>query len=108
MFTWFAPDNSNADLTRSASVPQPVSVGPGIEGTATLTREGVFTGTISAHPTMKSGWKLMGVTRPENMESNPVQCPYEYDEIGAVLTIRCDDASQGVIFSATGVFPKLP
>lgn len=108
MFTWFAPDNSNADLALTASVPQPATVGPGIEGTVALTKEGTFTGTISAHPNMKSGWKLMGVTRPDSMESNPVPCPYEYDEAGAVLTIRCDDVSQGVIFSASGVFPKLP
>jgi alpha-glucosidase (family GH31 glycosyl hydrolase) len=108
VFTWFAPDNSNGDLTRYASVPQPASIGPGIEGTASLSKDGVFTGTISAHPDMKSGWKLMGVTRPVNMESNPVQCPYDYDEAGAVLTIRCEDVTQGVVFSATGVFPKLP
>jgi alpha-glucosidase (family GH31 glycosyl hydrolase) len=114
VFTWFAPDPSSSSsppspLSRTASVPQPASQGPGLVGTVTLSEEGVFVGTLSAHTRMKSGWKLLGVTRPEGTETTPAAapCSSEYDEESATLTILCADLSQGVIFSASGVFPKL-
>ena len=105
MFTWFAPDSSEETLNRQASVPQPLTIGPGIIGTASLTSEGVFTGTITAHPSMKSGWKLVGVSRPSSADNI---CPFEYDDVTATLTVRCEDVTQGVIFTANGVFPKIP
>jgi alpha-glucosidase (family GH31 glycosyl hydrolase) len=115
IFTWFAPDPATGagagtdtdPLQRSASVPQPASIGPGLVGTTALTQAGAFTGTLSAHPDMKSGWKLLGVTRPEATSSSPVElsCAWEYDEGGAALTVLCPDLSQGVIFTASGVFP---
>jgi hypothetical protein len=105
VFTWFAPDNSATDLTRSARVPQPASIGPGIEGTASLSKEGIFTGTVSAHPAMQSGFKVLGVSRPESKTVDPAVCSFEYVEESATLSVSCSDTSQGVIVSATGVFP---
>ena len=112
IFTWFAPlrpdGASEADLLRVASVPQPETVGPGLQGTATLSGEGTFTGTITAHPSMKSGWKLLGVTAPESVEFSPASaCSYEYHSDHVTLHINCPDMSAGVIVTVTGLSSQM-
>lgn len=108
LFTWFCPDASTTALTCSATVREPASVGNGMVGTTSLSVEGVFTGSISAHLDNKQpvGFHLIGVTGPTAVTTLPAEagCGWEFDPVGSTLNIECSDLSQGVTVEATGVF----
>jgi len=103
LFTWFAPVGP-AD-TVSAEVRE--YEGSGLIGTATLSAEGVFSGSISSHETRSGGFAIYGITEPENVEVEQtklsVPCTHVYLEKETKLTVRCSSLNGGVKVTATGM-----
>lgn len=107
LFTWFCPDvTENGEInTKTTTVREPESSGPGLESTAVL-QGSVFSGTITAHSgSKKAGFALIGVSRPTSITSTPANsCELKYEETTQVATIVCDIAL-GVEVTLEGVEP---
>jgi hypothetical protein len=107
LFTWFAP---GVDSENTAMVREPASEGPGLESGVTFSSDGMLSGWMTAHATSKSkggyGWRIIGVTQPENVtfrSNDPNSCNWSYEAEVQTLTLTCADATEGLIFEAFGV-----
>jgi hypothetical protein len=105
MFSWFVP---SIDTEKSVTIREPESVGSGMVGTASLSSDYKFEGTISAHASAVSGggWEIIGVSNVASLSSTPEgACTSTYDNIKDVVSIYCSDISLGVKVTAEGMKP---
>jgi hypothetical protein len=108
LFTWFNP---SVDSEKEATVREPVSAGPGMVGTLSLSADGALAGSISAHPGKGQsgagfGWVVVGVKEPESVSFKAADvstCTHSYDAATLTLTATCADASQGLLLQGFGV-----
>lgn len=108
LFTWFNP---SIDSEKQATVREPVSAGPGLIGTISLSSDGALAGSISAHPGKGNtgagfGWVVIGIKEPESVTfkaGDVSTCSYSYDADTFTLTASCVDASQGLLLQGFGV-----
>lgn len=103
LFHWFCPTDS--DGTATATVYETPSVGPGMVGTASLSAEGVFEGTVTAHEGYPTGWKLVGVSDASDVLFSPTEadCSRSYNADAMELSLMCTDASMGIKVTASGI-----
>lgn len=99
-FTWFgAVSGSSA----RADVLEPTELGPGVRCEAALSADGVFSASISAHPTRKAGWTVMGVSEPSGVSFSHKTCTSKYNKHSMTFTAKCAGLVDGATVTATGM-----
>ena len=102
MFTWFAP-LVNTQVT--SEYREPVSEGTGVLATAKFASSDI-TLTISSAPGKKGGFKLIGISSPEDVDIKSnigALCAHYYFDRENTLSVLCQDLEGGIIVDIKSV-----
>jgi hypothetical protein len=99
-FTWFGPVGGSS---AQSDVLEPLELGPGMRCEAALSADGVFSGSISAHPTRKAGWTIVGVSEPSDVKFSHKMCISKYNQHTMTFTAKCAGLTEGATITATGM-----
>lgn len=111
LFTWFCPipsEELEEAATKTATVREAATVGNGMVSTVSLSADGAFFGSVSAHLNSRQsvGFQLIGVTEPSNISFEPANagCTHTWSSASDTLEVVCSDLSGGLIVNAKGVY----